>query len=82
MRADYCGTGESYTKNGTLIDIYDREQLAQADTETWRFEAEWETNGPVCVQAALRAQRTLTCQLPPRSQPVGKNGGWVLTEFK
>jgi hypothetical protein len=49
---------------------------------TWRFEAEWETNGPVCVQAALRAQRALTCKLPPCSQPVGKNGGWVLTEFK
>jgi ADYC domain len=51
LRADYCGDGNSYTINGTLIDVYDRLGVQQ-DTENWRPEAEWGPNGATCMAPA------------------------------
>jgi hypothetical protein len=48
LRADYCGDGNSYTVNGTLINVYDRLGLQQ-DTESWVPEAEWGPNGAACM---------------------------------
>ncbi len=48
IRADYCGDGESYTKDGTLIDIYDGVGI-QTDTEDWPVEAEWTAAGARCL---------------------------------
>ena len=48
MRADYCGDGRSFTVDGTPINIYDRLNI-QEDTEEWRFEARWNTDGAMCV---------------------------------
>jgi len=51
VRADYCGSGISFTKNGTLIDAYDSRGLASpmTDDSTAVFEAGWGPNGAVCV---------------------------------
>ena len=49
VRADYCGDGTSWTRNGTVIDFYDALSI-QTDTEPrWRFEAEFDTDGAVCL---------------------------------
>jgi hypothetical protein len=51
MRADYCGDGRPTTRDGTLIDIYDRigvNPMAPEDGE-FRFEAAWGEEGALCV---------------------------------
>ena len=52
-RADYCGNGKGYTRNGTLINIYDNLGIQkrgdiQEDQEL-AFEAAWNEKGAVCV---------------------------------
>jgi hypothetical protein len=49
-RADYCGTGFSYTKDGTAIDVADSggKQLFASDPG-FLFEAGWNEHGAVCV---------------------------------
>jgi ADYC domain-containing protein/pentapeptide repeat protein len=49
VRADYCGNGNSYTINGTAIDLYDALAI-QADTAAWKIEAEWTANGARCIK--------------------------------
>jgi hypothetical protein len=49
-RADYCGSGVSFTKNGTAIDLYDVKGIqTPAGDSTFQFEAGWGANGAVCV---------------------------------
>jgi len=50
-RADYCGDGQGWTADGTLIDIWDNLSppiQARAAPE-WPVEAEWNIDGAVCV---------------------------------
>jgi hypothetical protein len=51
-RADYCGDGRPYTKDGTSIDNYDDlgiQKRGAADDPTYVFEAGWSPQGAVCV---------------------------------
>ncbi len=52
-RADYCGDGVSYTKDGTEIDVFDRlgVQRPTPDRDDLQFEAGWGPEGAVCVDA-------------------------------
>lgn len=51
VRADYCGTGVSFTKDNTLIDVYDTKgiQLPTLGDASLAFEAGWGPNGAVCA---------------------------------
>lgn len=50
MRADYCGSGKSYTVNGTLIDIYDYlNPPIQVPETDWDIEARWTPTGAICL---------------------------------
>jgi hypothetical protein len=55
VRADYCGDGRSWTRDGTLINIFDDRGVQVEDTEPpmpgyeWRREAEWKNDGAKCV---------------------------------
>jgi hypothetical protein len=49
MRADYCGDGEVFTINGTLIDIYDNIGVQLQTQPSWILEAEWTTAGARCM---------------------------------
>jgi hypothetical protein len=51
LRADYCGTGVSYTVDGTLLNLYDKSGV-QTDTEAWDIEAEWAPGGARCITNA------------------------------
>jgi hypothetical protein len=64
IRADYCGD-RGTTKDGMLIDIYDRlgiqHPAADADQNGLRFEAAWNTDGAVCV-AHTRVPANITLE--------------------
>ena len=50
VRADYCGNGHGWTRNGMLIDIFDRLGIQKDETAPGlRFEAAWGPQGAYCV---------------------------------
>lgn len=50
VRADYCGDGRSWTKDGTPIDLYDRLRIQTEDhNDGMQFEAAWGVDGAHCV---------------------------------
>lgn len=49
-RADYCGTGTPWTRDGTLVDVYDVAGVQSPTGEAGlSFEAGWGPAGAVCV---------------------------------
>ena len=52
VRGDYCGDGRHFTRNGTLIDIYDRIGVQSSDDPSIGFEAAWGPDGAICVAHA------------------------------
>jgi len=50
VRADYCGSGRSHTKEGTAIDIYDRARIqTRTPMSGMVFEAAWSPDGAVLI---------------------------------
>jgi hypothetical protein len=50
LRGDYCGDGRPFTRDGTLVDIYDRLGIHGSDADPrLAFEAAWGPEGAVCV---------------------------------
>ncbi|MBV9202478.1 MAG: hypothetical protein JOY83_22635 [Alphaproteobacteria bacterium] len=77
VRADYCGDGVGYTRNGTPIDVFDaigiqRDEIAPGMT----FEAAWGPDGAVCVRhprlEELPNPETLVQQCPRLAGYVGE----------
>ena len=64
LRGDFCGTGVSYTVDGTLLNLYDNVGV-QADTETWKAEAEWTEAGARCVNSNNAARYMLAVSADP-----------------
>lgn len=51
MRADYCGDGNSYTKDGTIVSIWDNRDIPRPDDiEPLSFEAAWRADGIACYK--------------------------------
>lgn len=51
MRADYCGDGNSYTRDGTLVAIWDNRDIPLPDhIEPLSFEAAWRPDGLACYK--------------------------------
>ncbi len=75
LRADYCGTGVSYTADGTLINLYDSAGI-QLDTEMWGAEAEWTPAGARCVNVGnSRFANVAPSQAPPCFKTLSKGNG-------
>ena len=50
VRADYCGQGVTYTKDGTLVDIYDKAHLGSHQSQpAFVLEANWNQHGAICL---------------------------------
>ena len=50
VRGDYCGNGSAHTRDGTLINMYDRVGIQVSEpTPDLTFEAAWGPDGAVCV---------------------------------
>lgn len=51
VRADYCGDGQSHTRDGTPIDVFDRDGIQRDEAAPgMTFEAAWSEHGAVCVR--------------------------------
>lgn len=66
-RADYCGTGQSNTLEGTAIDLYDNlRMLTQTPALLSLFEASWTPSGAYCIARerwlTLEGLLTPTCK--------------------
>jgi ADYC domain-containing protein len=62
VRADYCGDGRSWTRDGTIIDMWDDLGIQKPDTFSdpgFSFEAGWKADGAVCV-ARTRIPENIT----------------------
>ncbi|MBI3183677.1 MAG: hypothetical protein HYZ28_16185 [Myxococcales bacterium] len=75
MRADYCGDGRSFTRNGTLINIYDGVGI-QVDTESWVLEAEWDERGARCLSQRRISGGQVTCGHTLSSEGCGDPGNF------
>jgi hypothetical protein len=52
LRADYCGDGNGWTRDGTMIDLWDDRGIQTSDSGSdaaFSFEAGWTPEGAVCV---------------------------------
>ena len=60
VRADYCGSGEPGTVDGTLIDVFDAlaPQIQTASTG-WALEAKWTPDGATCLGRKPREESLL-----------------------
>lgn len=68
-RADYCGDGDSYTADGTLIDVWDAYGLISKTPEEqsdpgFSAEASFGTAGAGCIEQARYAERQPKCGEP------------------
>jgi hypothetical protein len=70
LRADYCGTGRSYTTNGRLLNLYDAVPV-QIDTNDWPVEAEWSAAGARCVTEHHRSPVPIPCYDPELAASCG-----------
>jgi hypothetical protein len=51
IRADYCGDGTPHTRDGTLMDLYDKAGINRDEPGPgMEFEAAWGPLGAVCVR--------------------------------
>jgi ADYC domain len=48
VRADYCGDGTSWTRNGAAINFYDSLGI-HADATDWPVDAAWAPDGAICT---------------------------------
>jgi hypothetical protein len=65
LRGDYCGTGVSYTVDGTTVNLYDNIGV-QADTQAWKPEAEWTPTGARCINSNNAARYNLALSRDPK----------------
>lgn len=79
VRADYCGSGEAHTRDGTLIEIYDPLGIQKPESpplQDFVFEAGWKADGAACVARTrwpeLFSPEQLRAACPKRAQ--GKDG--------
>lgn len=70
LRADYCGDGNTWTQDGTLLNVYDRAAIQVRETaqpypgdatKDWVFEAAWGPSGAVCVASHRIQSLTPMC---------------------
>jgi hypothetical protein len=62
LRADYCGDGQAWTREGVQVDIWDDLGIQKADSRddpVYSFEAGWSPEGAVCV-ARTRVAENVT----------------------
>lgn len=67
VRADYGGDDHASTRDGTIIDVYDRFGIQNPETaDPMPFEAAWGTNGALCVAHPRIAQNVTIEELEQR----------------
>jgi hypothetical protein len=88
MRADYCGDGRSWTKDGIWINLYDNISI-QHDDADWTMEAEWTPEGARCLserRLQSRRHKTPDCTFELSPASCGAPPHWddtlIVNEFE
>lgn len=81
-RADYCGDGRPNTRDGTLIDVYDRVGVQQAENQAGElsFEAGWNRDGAVCVAHTRVPESLSLTDLAKRCSGLGGSAQYCTEE--
>lgn len=67
VRADYGGDDRATTRDGTIIDVYDRFGIQQPDAvDPMPFEAAWGKDGAICIAHPRIAQNVTLAELESR----------------
>lgn len=67
VRADYGGDGRPATREGIMIDLYDRFGIQKSDKDVpMAFEAAWSVGGAICVARTRIAENVTLQQLAER----------------
>jgi len=81
FRADYCGDGQGWTADGTLIDVYDDEGVQSPEpASTLQFEAGWSPAGAVCVHHTRVPENIRLDELLRRCPRLAAASGQACTE--
>jgi len=77
LTADYCGTGKSYTENGTALAWENAEGTVQTMTQTGKVEAVWGADGALCLESTRLAGANVECALPTCASLGLDDGEWM-----
>src|SRR5258708_5701048 len=81
VRGDYGGSGEPWTKNGMLIDVFDPQGIQVADSAPdLAFEAGWTPEGAVCVHHVRVKENTTLAALEAKYPRLKGRTGAICTE--
>ena len=82
VRADYSGDGKGTTRDGQLIDVYDRFGIQRSDEDAaLSFEAGWTKDGAVCVRHVRVKENIVLEELDALSSLHGRTGDICTEEF-
>ena len=76
ITADYCGTGESYTQNGTPLLWENADGTVQPTGSAGAREAVWSADGALCLDATRIAGAAVGCALPSCASVGPDAGEW------
>ncbi|WAS96009.1 ADYC domain-containing protein [Nannocystis punicea] len=77
ITADYCGTGHSYTENGTPLHWENAAGTVVSAGELGAIEAVWSAGGALCLEAQRLAEAAVACDLPACDEFSLAEGEWV-----
>ena len=77
ITADYCGTGQSYTQNGTALNWENAAGTVVSDATLGAVEAVWSASGALCLDETRLDNAQVACSLPPCSTYGLDDGEWV-----
>lgn len=77
ITADYCGTGHSYTQNGTPLHWENAAGTVVSAGELGAMEAVWSAGGALCLEAQRLASAEVACDLPACDAFSLAEGEWV-----
>ena len=83
VRGDYGGSGEPWTRDGMLIDVFDPQGIQVADASPdLAFEAGWSPDGAVCIHH-VRVKENITLAALEEKYPrlKGRTGAICTEEF-
>jgi hypothetical protein len=79
ITADYCGTGDTYTENGTPV-VWNN-SAGSVDSSDWHspgdVEAVWSSAGALCLDATRLADAEVDCSLPSCDEFDIDDGEWL-----
>lgn len=77
ITADYCGTGEAYTANGTPLEWENAAGTVDSTTATSALEAIWTAAGALCLDATRLPDPDVACSLPACAGLSLSDGEWA-----